>query len=785
MTRATLLLLFVALPAQAGSMQGGSVFRTATSARGGSMAAVSRINPALAITSHVDNDNVAALVATVTGTAVDAGVITCSVDTGGACSCSGTSSWSCSATMSPGTDNVVTVTHDLGPTAQVTLDQHRPFYAPFTTSGIANLPATLGNTGATVFLDCDARDVSGVNWACDTGGTFSEAGSGSSPVSGKAVPFTESGARGVDMGGTTYKHYANGSTSAADITTEDFAVEIVYKLNAASTNLYLLEKNDGTAGWAMREDGGTGGITLALTTGAAVTTVTSPSNTVGSWAYAICFVDRDEASATDGSRCYMNGNNMDTGVDMSARSGSLTNASAASVGKASSNADVTIAHFRAWKCAGCFAGSTNDTDWGVIAADRFARLTGVYPTIAKGAAVPTTMTRTSIAHVDIDRDEDGARRLFVVGSGWPRVAKRKELSGGEWLAGYLSEQQSTNLVEYSRDLSQTAWTKGAASISGSTVTTPLGSGAVAGVIGDATANSHQVYNATSLTTGVTYTISAFLRSGDKPAAALAMSSNCSVAGGSGVRVDISSCALGPSFGSATAIAAEQYTADDGTTWCRGSFSFPSTLTSAFCNTTIVACDDAVSDCTFTGDASTINIYVADVQTETGGVASSPILTGAATATRNEDTLAFDDADNANMSTGTMQVSLLTPNWDNDATRVALLSLNDGTANNRSALALSSADDCIHNVTLAAAAQSAVQGGTNLSNGEIRTCRGTWATDDFKLYVDGVSVGTPDTSGSSPSNATITKITIGNSGAGAGNLVGLVSEVSIYDEVVTP
>jgi hypothetical protein len=67
--------------------------------------------------------------------------------------------------------------------------------------------------------------------------------------------------------------------------------------------------------------------------------------------------------------------------------------------------------------------------------ERFARLTGVSPTVAGGDPVPLAGGRPSVAFTDLV--QDGARRLHRVGERWPRIACRPAET--DVVCGYLAE----------------------------------------------------------------------------------------------------------------------------------------------------------------------------------------------------------------------------------------------------------------------------------------------------------------------------------------------------------
>ena len=136
--------------------------------------------------------------------------------------------------------------------------------------------------------------------------------------------------RGVSYSATAKTHAA-ASSSVGDITTEDFVVEFVLKSTSTANGKVFDKGLAGTDGYAMRQSSGANSYAFELRTASTTTAVSSAGTTAGQFAHAMVFVDRDEAT-TNGAIFYLNGS-AGTGVNVSARSTTLSNATAFKIGR--------------------------------------------------------------------------------------------------------------------------------------------------------------------------------------------------------------------------------------------------------------------------------------------------------------------------------------------------------------------------------------------------------------------------------------------------------------------
>lgn len=257
--------------------------------------------------------------------------------------------------------------------------------------------------------------------------------------------------RGVVFG-SGQKRLDPATSSTWDLGTQDFFIEGV--IQSPASGAVILDKSlASTDGWSLTMNGTTA-VRLSLRTGSVTTTVDGPSNNPStSRFHFICFVDRSEAS-TNGSACYADGV-QGTGVNMSARVATATNAVVASVGAISGGTSTvsTILELKTWVCTACaVGGAPNLTEWAPIARDRAAIANGVSPLIAAGSRIPATMTRASIANLDV---VDGTTRmLYTLGNAGMRVAKRT--AAGVAAQGFMPETGGTNIALQSQTF-DTTW----------------------------------------------------------------------------------------------------------------------------------------------------------------------------------------------------------------------------------------------------------------------------------------------------------------------------------------
>lgn len=629
---------------------------------------------------------------------------------------------------------------------------------------------TLNGTAMSLVFEYDGRDAA-ATWPSGSAGPTLTRSGGSTTLG--AAPFTETASRGAIVSASTVRYtHASDFTTANIGATEDFVIELVQCTNPAGGGGYAVAKNtaDGLAG--------TGGWWLGLTTIADFafgdgTTTRSYSGviTVGACYHYLVFGDHSDATIANSLVAHVNGaasaqsftGALSTvGAINGSASLSLLNLNAGPYGYVGGSGLVSA---RMWKCTACMAGgATNPTQWAAVSKERFSKLTGVYPRIARGTATPSIMTRASIATLDIDRDGDGVRRLFTVGSGWPRVARRREIVGGEYLSGALIETQITNLKTQSQTFDNVAWDKGNATVTANAIASPDGTTSADALIGAATATVKFARQAAT-TTAVPFVDSVFAKAG---AGVGNKALVVFVEGAHGACFRLDTCAVIGNFDGTTPTATRGESYGDG--WCRLSVSWTAAATSPFVR--YYASDD-VATCTsaaiaYTGDAVTPDVYLWGAQLEAAGnhaaMPTSYVATVAASSTRVEDFLSYATGLNVDDSRGTWSMKTICPTSTTNANVRAGSITNAGTSN-ITLLVDSGSSSPATSYVLAGAAQATAFSAGTLIDGELHDVRGSWATNDVRTYYDLVA-GATDTVATMMTDGTTTEIRIGRNGAAA-------------------
>lgn len=743
------LLLFVAASSfGGGSMDGESM----TTGLGGSMGSSDSDLITVTITSHADGDNVEDASITVTGTATGAvSTITCTVDTGGACDCTGTTSWSCTVEMAAGQDNVITVSANGGAaTDVVTVDHNSTLHVPLNASGPAQMATGFGT--CTLVLDCDARDGA----TCDTGGALTVNGS---PTTGGAAPFIEAGARRVDFG--TSDTWSD--TSLADIANEDFVIEWVGNVatNTGAAKRFTGACSSGNGpGWCLYLSAGVPRFRVG--DGSANVDVTVGANG-SAWNYLMAFGDND------GNLTLCQNGACGTPSSMAAL-GSLTTASSLTLGSTST----FMARVRVWRGTDCLDGVSvgNEAAWAA------QRLFGMWADVSAGAANPSTMTRASTAYITIDRDEDGEARMFNVGNNWMRLEKRLNQAGDTYFTGVNSEPAATNLLLYSEDLTQaSAYVLTEATIS-SNARAFVDGRVIADDLIPNTNNAAHYVNAggsTTLSIGVAYAFSVFARPGDKEWIRYTVFNGTDSDGyyfhltGNG---SIGSTVASPTNGYIEPLA-------DG--WYRLTVQITAASTSA-AHYVIPSTDDGDAFTVYTGDGATADISLAGFQA-TANATTSYIVTTSSTGSRSADRLEYPDTDNYVEAAGTLHVEWLCPDYDETSSASAYFLNAYAAANTLNAIQGIAASDAFRGIGLSGGATQWSITGADIFDGAIHDGRVGYASNDIQVWLDDVSQGT-DTSATPPTG--ITLLAVGSLGTGASQPSGcLIGNVRIWDERVTP
>lgn len=343
-------------------------------------------------------------------------------------------------------------------------------------------------------------DADGTNWDHWGYGEILPLQAGTAPSYNQGSPLLGSNDDSVKFNDGGY-YQASGS-ALADIATEDFVIEALIKTDWTQSGRNIADKRT-TIGYLFGRNSATEQVRIKIQDSGGSTQVFSGNLSSGGWSLVQLFADRSGSA-----QFYVNGEASGSAGSITAISGSLSNSDNLTLGAnagGGNNLDSTVAYLALWKRASWLDTHLQAT----VAKERFAMLTGVYPTFAAGTSVPNTMTRSSAGY--LDKIESGNRKLYYVGENWPRTCYRQD-SNNEDVKGYLSEGQTTNLQVRSQEFDSAAWTDVRCSVSSNTSESPDGSTTADTLVEDNTAsNSHYIYDAVSLTNGTNYTYSVFCK----------------------------------------------------------------------------------------------------------------------------------------------------------------------------------------------------------------------------------------------------------------------------------
>jgi hypothetical protein len=237
------------------------------------------------------------------------------------------------------------------------------------------------------------------SWIADVG-SDTLAGSGTTKQVGVWGPFVNTI---LSLNAATY---TSAGTSIGDIGTEDFVMEICFRMPVNTTDRTLISKRTGAgAGWVLSQVSAVPTFTIYDGTNSASTSLAS-NVAAGQWCHMLIFCDKSSPGA-DGLRMYINGSKDATPGDASTVA-TLSNSTNLIVGHGST--DFGIGSLIIWKRASWLNGTSYDT----VATNRFHAVMGYYH-----ASSTATVTAGNIAATgDAYDPTTQTRRLFQVGSNW-------------------------------------------------------------------------------------------------------------------------------------------------------------------------------------------------------------------------------------------------------------------------------------------------------------------------------------------------------------------------------
>jgi hypothetical protein len=338
--------------------------------------------------------------------------------------------------------------------------------------------------------------------------------------------------------------------------------------------------------------------------------------------------------------------------------------------------------------------------------------------------------------------------------------------------GLLIEEQRTNLLTYSEQFDNAAWTKTRSSITANTIVAPDGTLTGDKMVEDTTAsNTHQVFQPVSFTASTTYTASVFVKAAERTQIGF-RSGNAAFTTPPNILFDLASLTVTVLAGSVSGTINSV-----GNGWYR-------------CSATVTANSTASDNCIWNLGAGGTNIYTGDgysgiyiwgAQLEAGAFPTSYIATTSASVTRTIDAASMTGTNFSGwyrQDQGTLMANA--SGAVSTTYQVRVLSVNDGTANNRADISLNATSGVsLFTVTTGGVSQAQLIGAAVTSSTTFNYA-GAYSANDFAGSLNGATVQT-DTSGTVPP---VTQMSLGGWPGVSGNLNGHIKRIAYYPQRLT-
>jgi hypothetical protein len=345
--------------------------------------------------------------------------------------------------------------------------------------------------------------------------------------------------------------------------------------------------------------------------------------------------------------------------------------------------------------------------------------------------------------------------------------------------GLLIEEQRTNLLTYSADFANAAWTKTRSSITSNTIVAPDGTLTGDKLVEDASASASHSIRSTGATisVGSNTSFSVFAKASERTAIVLRVNN---AADSIWCAFNLSTGTVGTAANSGTGSGATGSIISVGNGWYRCTVSGVTSTTAASVQAIIYPAvsttDPTNTSIIYTGDG-TSGIFIWGAQLEAGAFATSYIPTTTTALTRNADVASMTGTNFSswyNASEGTLFAQSQTAQAY-AAGVPARVSIDDGTISNR--IAMRNGNNFSSVVTVSGSPVAGLE--LTAWNSNITKQAIAYKVDDFAYTTNGASVVT-DTSGAIPS---VNRLGIGLTGT-QNFLNGTISRIAYYPVRVT-
>ena len=354
--------------------------------------------------------------------------------------------------------------------------------------GITALSQDLTINGQTVSptFRYEAKNATTGLWTATVGDNLTGAGSGG--LVGLDTPMLDD-AEAVNGQGTRYW----GPGTLQQVGLRDAVYETVFRLpETATASESIFATRTSSKGVHIRRNSSANSIQFYMSGTTSARNLVTGTLTPGAWYHLLCVYDASGSSIT-----YVDA---DAGGSTSGNIGSVDDDSGPYLNFVSGGS-IQIAYFAAW-----YGLDMLDTHLqAAVAEERFARLNGSY---ASGwAAWPTQANlRNSVATLE-KRGASGGQKLFTVGACWPRLERRPD-KHLRYATGFLCESQHTNLITYSEQLDDAAWTKTRSTIDSNSGDAPDGTATMDTIVEDGTASDTHFIEQTFTQSAASHTFQA-------------------------------------------------------------------------------------------------------------------------------------------------------------------------------------------------------------------------------------------------------------------------------------
>jgi hypothetical protein len=334
--------------------------------------------------------------------------------------------------------------------------------------------------------------------------------------------------------------------------------------------------------------------------------------------------------------------------------------------------------------------------------------------------------------------------------------------------GLLIEEQRTNLLTYSEQFDNAAWSKSASSITSNTIVAPDGALTGDKLVEDTSTGGHLVLQSVALADSTTYTVTVFVKAAERTWVAVGLTDKTNT--NNRVWFNASTGAQGTTNGTVSAASATSV----GNGWWRFSVSI-SSATGATTPSVRISLGSANNTASYTGDG-TSGIFIWGAQLEAGAFPTSYIQTVASQVTRAADAASMTGTNFSswyNQAEGSFFAE-----WTlgQDTTAVCVYQADGGSNSNlirlRYAVGGTSNDSAVIVETVSQAALSATTQQT--LNSTYKNAM-AYRVNDFARSADGAAVIT-DNFGTLP---TLTRFNIGTNSSAAEQLNGHIRKIAYY------